>query len=89
MLGGAMRSEVFLGPVPSVVLETLASWKSPPLQLEHIDSSNIHVFCLSSTSGGDKSFGAVSSAGIEQRTLVIAGDPSRATQTIKIEPSPI
>jgi len=40
-----MRSEVLLGPVPSVVLEMLGSWTSPSLQLEHIDSSNIHVFC--------------------------------------------
>lgn len=41
-----MRSEVFLGPIPSVVPEMPGSWTSPPLQLEHIDSSNIHVFCL-------------------------------------------
>ncbi|CAM9547683.1 unnamed protein product [Bubo scandiacus] len=78
MLGGAMRLEVFLGPVPSVVLEMLGSLTSPPLQLEHIDSSNIHVFCLSSTSGDDKAFGAVPRAGVY-----------RATQTIKTEPSPI
>lgn len=41
-----MRSEVFLGPIPSVVLEMLGFLTSLPLQLEHIDSSNIHVFCL-------------------------------------------
>lgn len=41
-----MQSEVFLGSVSSVVLEMLGSWTPPPLQLEHTDSSNIHVFCL-------------------------------------------
>lgn len=41
-----MQSEVLLGPFPSVLLEMPGSSTSPPLQLEHIDSPNIKVFCL-------------------------------------------